>query len=197
MRSRARCCSLVLVAVAGLILAPGALARTTTKYASAATGTLVRVHAQHHALAAADAVPFASPIRGARRIPHIVSTLAGPLAAPLADAQALTSAPPSLLANFNGVSSRDSAVTNFGAEFEPPDQGLCAGNGFVVEMVNSAYTVYKPDGTVVTGPFNVNGPFDEGLTEFTSDPRCQYDAATHTWFATILFISSDNTSYAP
>jgi hypothetical protein len=47
---------------------------------------------------------------------------------------------------------------------------------------------------VVTGPFNVNGPFDEGLTEFTSDPRCQYDAATHTWFATILFISSDNTT---
>ena len=98
-----------------------------------------------------------------------------------------------LLANFNGVSSRDSAVTNFGAEFEPPDQGLCTGNGFVVEMVNSAYTVYKPNGSVVTGPFNVNGPFDEGLTEFTSDPRCMYDAATHTWFATILFINSAST----
>jgi hypothetical protein len=193
-RSRALCCSLLLVAVAGLMLAPGALARTTTRYASAHTGTLVRVHAQRRALAAADAVPFASPIRGVRRIPHTVSRLAAPSAAPLAGAQALASAPPSLLANFNGVSSRDSAVTNFGAEFEPPDQGLCAGNGFVVEMVNSAYTVYKPDGTVVTGPFNVNGPFDEGLTEFTSDPRCQYDAATNTWFATILFISSDNAS---
>jgi hypothetical protein len=87
----------------------------------------------------------------------------------------LTGTAPSLLANFNGVSSRDSAVTNFGAEFEPPDQGLCAGNGYVVEMVNSAYTVYRPNGSVVTGPFNVNGPFDEGLTEFTSDPtssRC-------------------------
>ena len=34
-----------------------------------------------------------------------------------------------------------------------------------------------------------NGPFDEGLTEFTSDPRCYYDATTNTWFATILFIS--------
>ena len=44
----------------------------------------------------------------------------------------------------------------------------------------------QPDGTVVTGPFNVNGPFDEGLSEFTSDPRCQYDAATHTWSRTIL-----------
>ena len=107
---------------------------------------------------------------------------------------ALSGPSASLLANFNGVSSRDSALTNFGAEFEPPDQGLCAGNGYVVEMVNSAYTVYKPDGTVVTGPFNVNGPFDEGLSEFTSDPRCHYDAATHTWYATILFINSAYTA---
>jgi hypothetical protein len=191
-RSRARFCSLSVVVV-GLSVAPGALARTTT-YASAHIGNLVRVHATHRLRAAAAAVPSASPIRGVRPIPRNFSTLAAPLAAPQAGAEALTSAPPSLLANFNGVSSRDSAVTNFGAEFEPPDQGLCTGNGFVVEMVNSAYTVYKPDGAVVTGPFNVNGPFDEGLTEFTSDPRCQYDAATHTWFATILFISSDNTT---
>ena len=94
-----------------------------------------------------------------------------------------------LLANFNGTSSRDSAVTNFNQEFEPPDQGLCVGNGFVVDMVNSAYTVYKPNGAVVTGPFNINGPFGEGLTQFTSDPRCYYDPSTNTWFATILFIS--------
>jgi hypothetical protein len=114
-------------------------------------------------------------------------------AAPSA-AAALLAGPGSLLHNFNGVSSRDSAVTNFGAEFEPPDQGLCVGNGYVVEMVNSAYTVYRPNGVAVAGPFNVNGPFDEGLTEFTSDPRCQYDAATHTWFATILFINASNTA---
>lgn len=90
--------------------------------------------------------------------------------------------------NFNGVSSLDSAVTNFGLEFEPPDQGLCVGNGFVVEMVNSAYTVYDESGRALAGPFNVNGPYGEGLTEFTSDPRCYYDAADHTWFATILAI---------
>lgn len=97
-----------------------------------------------------------------------------------------------LLENFNGVSSLDSAVTNFGAEFEPPDQGLCEGNGFVVEPVNSAFTIYRTNGKVVTGPFNVNVLFDEGLTEFTSDPRCYFDPATHTWFAIILFISDDN-----
>jgi hypothetical protein len=98
----------------------------------------------------------------------------------------------SILSNFDGVSSLDSAVTNFGAEFEPPDQGLCVGNGFVVEPVNSAFTIYRRNGSVVAGPFNVNVLFDEGLLEFTSDPRCYFDKPTHTWFATILFISADN-----
>jgi hypothetical protein len=98
-----------------------------------------------------------------------------------------------LVTKFNGVSSLDSAVTNFGLEFEPPDQGLCVGNGFVVEPVNSAFTIYHTNGSVVAGPFNVNVLFNEGLTEFTSDPRCYFDKSTNTWFATILFISSDNT----
>ena len=98
-----------------------------------------------------------------------------------------------LVKKFNGASSLDSAVTNFGAEFEPPDQGLCVGNGFVVEPVNSAFTIYHTNGSVVAGPFNVNVLFHEGLTEFTSDPRCYFDKSTNTWFATILFINSDNT----
>jgi hypothetical protein len=98
-----------------------------------------------------------------------------------------------ILQNFDGVSSLDSAVTNFGLEFEPPDQGLCVGNGFVIEAVNSAFTIYRRNGAVVAGPFNVNALFNEGLTQFTSDPRCYFDQATHTWFAIILFISADNT----
>src|SRR6202022_4279510 len=99
-----------------------------------------------------------------------------------------------LLQGFNGVSSRDSGITNFGAEFEPPDQGLCVGNGFVVEPVNSAYTIYRNNGTVVAGPFNVNKLFADGFKQFTSDPRCYYDKSTNTWFAIILFINSSNTA---
>jgi hypothetical protein len=96
-----------------------------------------------------------------------------------------------LLQRFNGVSSRDSEVTNFGAKFEPPDQGLCAGNGFVLEPVNSAYTIYRTNGTPIAGPFNVNDLFHLGGLEFTSDPRCYYDQTTNTWFVIILFISTD------
>src|SRR5580704_2644142 len=101
--------------------------------------------------------------------------------------------PANILSNFDGVSSLDSGITNFGAEFEPPDQGLCVGNGFVVEPVNSAFTFYRSNGSVVAGPFNVNVLFKEGLLEFTSDPRCYFDKSTHTWFAIILFISANNT----
>jgi hypothetical protein len=107
--------------------------------------------------------------------------------APVAGQPSATSSG-TLLQNFNGTSSHDSKVTNFNAEFEPPDQGLCAGNGFVLEPVNSAYNIYRQDGTQIRGPFNVNDLFNEGAAEFTSDPRCHYDPATKRWFATILFL---------
>ena len=97
-----------------------------------------------------------------------------------------------LLQNFNGTSSRDSEKTNFGLEFEPPDQGLCAGNGFVVEPVNSAYNIYSTNGNKIAGPFNVNRLYNDGFKQFTSDPRCFYDKTTNAWFAVILFISSNN-----
>jgi hypothetical protein len=100
----------------------------------------------------------------------------------------------SLLANFDGAGSLDSEITNFGAKFEPPDQGLCAGNGFVVDMVNSAYRVYDTKGETLAGPFNINKVFNDGFLEFTSDPRCWYDPATKTWIAVILFINDASTA---
>ena len=97
-----------------------------------------------------------------------------------------------LLQAFNGVSSLDSELTNM-ARFEPPDQGLCEGNGFVLEAVNSAYTVYRTNGHPILGPINVNLPpmFHRGYFDFTSDPRCYYDPTTNTWFAIILYLSTD------
>jgi hypothetical protein len=154
----------------------------------------------------AVAAPSAPRQRGARLLHP--KTLAFPSSAQISGAlaagQSIQAQQPALtrndlehskdiLSNFDGVSSLDSAVTNFGLEFEPPDQGLCVGNGFVVEPVNSAFTIYRPNGSVVSGPLNVNVLFSEGLKEFTSDPRCYFDKATHTWFATILFISADAT----
>jgi len=168
-------------------------AGTVTVYRSATVGTIAPVPLA--ALSDQAPVTVRSDLRGARRIPASpAQSLAAPVpAVPAAQATPALGAA-ALTANFNGVSSRDSAVTNFGSEFEPPDQGLCAGNGFVLEMVNSAYTVYSPAGKALAGPFNVNGPFNEGLTEFTSDPRCYFDASEDTWFATILALNKEETA---
>jgi hypothetical protein len=127
--------------------------------------------------------------KGVRPIPSIARASTAP---GQARASGLALHTGRILQNFNGVSSLDSEVTNFNAEFEPPDQGLCVGNGFVVEAVNSAFTIYRTNGTAVLGPLNVNVLFDEGLKEFTSDPRCYFDKSTNTWVAIILYIRSDN-----
>lgn len=177
-------------AVAGAVFVALAVAAPAAR----ASVTMGRATVAQHRAGLGAAASMAMPMKGARRIPRAAAPALRTAAAPRAASSALSPAAASLLSNFDGVSSRDSEVTNFGLEFEPPDQGLCVGNGYVVEMVNTAYTVYRADGTVVTGPFNVNGPFNEGLLEYSSDPRCHYDAATNTWFATMLFISADNTS---
>jgi hypothetical protein len=178
----------VISAAAACAALPGAAlgaAGTASVFGDAVAGVATPAAGQSAPLARGSAVIG----HGARRLPHRALAALPATAAPLAAASGVSAAASPVLANFNGTSSGDSAVTNFNQEFEPPDQGLCVGNGFAVDMVNSAYTIYKSNGAVVSGPFNINGPFGEGLTQFTSDPRCYYDPTTNTWFATILFIS--------
>ena len=169
-------CFTVLSAAAACAVLPGAALGAkggVTVYAHAVTGVATRAGDQSASVASGWAVHS----HGARSRPRTASATAPATAVPRAASSGLKATTSPLIANFNGTSSRDSAATNFDAEFEPPDQGLCVGNGFVVDMVNSAYTVYRPNGAVVTGPFNINRPFSEGLTQFTSDPRCYYDAS--------------------
>jgi hypothetical protein len=142
----------------------------------------------------------ATPDRGVRQLPRSAQAAAARLAQPptagsadVANAAQSSSDNGSsgLLQHFNGVSSLDSQITNFGAKFEPPDQGLCEGNGFVLEPVNSAYTIYRTNGKAIAGPFNVNDLFHLGGLEFTSDPRCYYDPTTNAWFVIILFLGTN------
>ena len=84
---------------------------------------------------------------------------------------------------------------------EPPDQGLCAGNGYVMEAVNNAIAVYNQQGVRVGGPkplsqfFNLApevvrvAPVTYG--QFISDPRCHYDADSKRWFVTELEIDTN------
>ncbi len=160
------------------------------------TGTtgVARLVPRHTPAAGAPSAPRVLPM-GARRLPsgHFSAAAAVP-GAPAPASAAAAAATSSALVNFNGVSSRDSQVTNFEQMFEPPDQGLCKGSGFVLEPVNSAYRIYRTTGNSLRGPFNINDLFNVGGKEFTSDPRCWFDPSTQTWFATILFLNDSSTA---
>jgi hypothetical protein len=181
--------ALAIVAVAAgatAVGAPGGLSHATPAAAST-TGTISTVSPNASAKLAPSATA-SSRQRGALPTRSTRGAAARSNAA-VPNTASSVPLPSKLLRNFNGTSSLDSAKTNYGAQFQPPDQGLCEGNGFVLEAVNSAYTVYTTAGAVVVGPYNVNDMFNEGGYEFTSDPRCFYDASTNRWFTLILFIS--------
>ncbi|MGH9528438.1 MAG: hypothetical protein ACRD2S_00800 [Terriglobales bacterium] len=109
---------------------------------------------------------------------------------------------------FDGLSNIDQRTANNGNQYslEPPDQGLCAGNGFVVEAVNDVIQVYDRVGNPLTGAEDMNSFF--GLAPaiirgnpnivgpFLSDPRCYYDAQTKRWFVTELEEDSGNNTGA-
>jgi hypothetical protein len=115
---------------------------------------------------------------------------------------------------FEGLNHYQQRFARGGNQFSlvPPDQGLCVGNGFVVEAVNDALNIFNssglsvlPDNTatnIVAGlPRNVNHAVD--LNSFyhyapainratgvrgpeITDPTCLYDAATQRFFLVVL-----------
>ena len=193
------------VLVVAAAAAPAASAATTPRpgtspgaSASAAAATTQTGQPGRAALVprtsqAATVAAASTRARGARRLPKLAAAQTSPSAAAPTAATATAAPASALLRTFNGTSSRDSQFTNYNATFEPPDQGLCVGAGYVLEPVNSAYRIFTTSGTSIRGPFNVNDLFNEGGKEFTSDPRCWYDPSTHSWFAVILFLNSTST----
>jgi hypothetical protein len=76
----------------------------------------------------------------------------------------------------------------------PPDQGLCVGNGFVLETINLVTTVYSNTGTELTAPEALNAFFgaDPTITQL-SDPRCYFDKETQRWFMSITNVINFDT----
>jgi hypothetical protein len=120
---------------------------------------------------------------------------------------------------FEGLNHYQQRYSRGGNQFsvEPPDQGMCVGNGQVVEAVNDVFNVYSastgqsllPDNTatnIVSGfPRNVNHAVDlnsfygyapainrtTGVRgEFVTDPSCIYDAQTQRFFVVVLTLNS-------
>jgi hypothetical protein len=126
---------------------------------------------------------------------------------------------PTFNMGFEGLNLYQQRYARGGNQFtvEPPDQGMCAGNGYVVEAVNDVLNVYSaatgqsalPDNTatnIVGGfPRNVNHAVDlnsffgyapainrtTGVrAQFVTDPSCLYDAATGRFFVTVLTLET-------
>ncbi|HKF06054.1 MAG TPA: hypothetical protein VKB49_27285 [Candidatus Sulfotelmatobacter sp.] len=109
--------------------------------------------------------------------------------------------------SFDGLNHRNQRLANGGNQFsiEPPDQGLCAGNGFVMEAINDVLRVYDTKGNAQTGVVDLNtffgyaaainrttGAFGPEIT----DPSCIFDAPTQRWFVVVLTLDRVGTSSA-
>ena len=89
---------------------------------------------------------------------------------------------------FNGVDIVDQEFDNR-FDLEPPDQGVCAGNGLIIEHINLVLAVYTQSGSRVAGPATSNSFFGVPR-DFLSDPRCYFDPGTSRWFMTIIDVAS-------
>ncbi|HTD63381.1 MAG TPA: hypothetical protein VK732_01450 [Verrucomicrobiae bacterium] len=121
---------------------------------------------------------------------------------------------PRVDASFEGLNFYQQRYSRGGNQFsvEPPDQGMCVGNGYIVEAVNDVFNVFNfagasvlPDNTstnIVAGHArNVNHAID--LNSFfqyppainrttgvrgpnVTDPTCYYDAQTQRFYLVVL-----------
>jgi hypothetical protein len=133
---------------------------------------------------------------------------------------------PTLATSFEGLNHYQQRYSRGGNQFslEPPDQGLCVGNGYVVEAVNDVLNIYNaagqsvlPDNTatnIVSGfPRDVNHAVDlnsfygyaaavnrslpAGAPRFgpeLTDPTCIYDAQTQRFFMVVLTLDTNPVS---
>lgn len=111
----------------------------------------------------------------------------GPAASGTQSSAAATTTPTS----FPGLTGAQQAAANSSYDLEPPDQGLCADNNYVVEPINNALAIYRPNGQLAlpaTALSAVFGVAAESTGNSTSDPRCYYDSQTQRWFLTELDI---------
>ena len=92
-------------------------------------------------------------------------------------------------------------------DVEPPDQGLCAGNGFVMEPVDLVLRVYHEHNfapaspalaleTLFGNPYAFG--YQGGDVTVQGDVRCYFDHDTNRWYVTQLYVDEDTlTSRVP
>ena len=115
------------------------------------------------------------------------------LTVPTVAPKSVVGANPGLDRSFEGLNFFDQRFANNGNQFsiEPPDQGLCVGNGFVLETVNDVLQVYSTGGRALSPVTDLNTFYGyaaqidrtTGLQgPFVTDPSCYYDPAHKRFF---------------
>jgi hypothetical protein len=111
------------------------------------------------------------------------------------------SAAATLGVSFDGLDHFDQRTANGGNQFsvEPPDQGLCVGNGFVMETVNDVIRIFDTSGNPLSGVVDQNtfygyAPAINRTTgksgPFVTDPSCLYDPDVNRWFHVVLTLET-------
>lgn len=115
---------------------------------------------------------------------------------------------PQLDLDFQGLNFHDQRFANGGNQFsvEPPDQGLCAGNGFVVESVNDVIQVYDSAGNALLNggqavDLNTFYGYPAAINRTTgargpsvTDPSCLYDQAIGRFVHVVLTLDHIGTT---
>lgn len=115
--------------------------------------------------------------------------------------------PAGLAVSFHALDIVDQVSANNGKqlEFEPPDQGLCVGNGFILETVNTVLRVFDMQGNPLTDPIDVNrfygypDQYDPQTGQYgpsVGDVSCYFDVSTQRWFHMNWTLQVDPDSYA-
>ena len=110
---------------------------------------------------------------------------------------------PEVKLSFEGLNHRDSRLAFGGNQFsgEPADQGVCVGNGYILETVNSALQVYSAgNGADVSPVLSLNEfyGFPPAINRttgkfgpFTFDISCHYDPDSNRWFHLAVDLDQD------
>lgn len=111
--------------------------------------------------------------------------------------------------SFDGENSRNQRLASNGNQFsiEPPDQGLCVGNGYVLESVNDVMKIFDRSGKPLTGDIALNAfygyaPAIDRLAKprkfgpSITDPVCYYDPQVKRWFHAVLTLDTDTATGA-
>jgi hypothetical protein len=125
-----------------------------------------------------------------------------PLDAPTVESSAIAGANPELTLSFLGLNHRDQRLANGGNQFslEPPDQGLCVGNGYTVEVVNSVLRVWSTAGAALSGVQDLNTFFGYSaaidratgaIGDNVIDPVCYYDPDNQRFVVAITTLHVD------